>query len=50
LELSAGLYNLFGKRYADPAAEEHRQNGIEQDGRTFRVKVAYHIPFSEDRR
>jgi hypothetical protein len=49
-ELSTGLYNIFGKRYGDPAAEEHRQNGIEQDGRTFRVKVAYHIPFPEDRR
>ncbi len=49
-ELSGGLYNIFGKRYADPGSEEHRQNGIDQDGRTFRLRALYHIPFSEGRR
>jgi outer membrane receptor for ferrienterochelin and colicins len=46
-ELSAGLYNLFDKRYADPGSVEHRQNSLEQDGRTFRVKLVYRIPFLE---
>jgi outer membrane receptor for ferrienterochelin and colicins len=46
-ELSAGLYNIFDKRYSDPGSEEHRQNSLEQDGRTFRVKIAYRIPFEK---
>jgi outer membrane receptor for ferrienterochelin and colicins len=37
-ELSAGIYNLFDTEYAYPAAQEHVQDVIEQDGRTFRVK------------
>jgi outer membrane receptor for ferrienterochelin and colicins len=37
-ELSAGIYNLFDQEYAYPGAEEHIQDVIEQDGRTFRVK------------
>jgi outer membrane receptor for ferrienterochelin and colicins len=41
LELSAGVYDLFDARYADPGAEEHRQTAIEQDRRTFRVKAAW---------
>jgi outer membrane receptor for ferrienterochelin and colicins len=43
VDLSAGLYNLFNKRYADPGSEEHVQSTIEQDGRTFRVKLTYRI-------
>ena len=45
-ELSAGLYNIFDKRYADPGSEEHRQNSLVQDGRTFRVKITYRFPFA----
>lgn len=41
LELSASLYNVFEKRYADPASEEHIQSSMAQDGRSFRVKMAY---------
>ena len=41
LELSASLFNLFDNRYSDPASEEHRQDSIVQNGRTFRVTVAY---------
>ncbi len=50
LELSATAYNLFDKRYGDPAAEEHYQqvngeihtlNTIPQDGRNFRIKLGY---------
>jgi iron complex outermembrane receptor protein len=45
LELSASLYNLLGKRYADSPSEEHFDNStpprhlqaIQQDGRSWRV-------------
>ncbi len=37
--LSASLYNLFDEKYGDPGSTEHLQDTIEQDGRTFRVKV-----------
>jgi outer membrane receptor for ferrienterochelin and colicins len=38
LELSAGVYNLFDERYFDPASADFRQNAIQQDSLTFRVK------------
>lgn len=41
LEFSAGIYNLFDTTYYDPASRFHLQDMIEQDGRTFRVKVTY---------
>ena len=43
LEVSASVYNLFDQRYRDPAASDFTQDSIEQDGRTFRVKLAYHF-------
>ena len=39
LELSASVYNLFDKPYADPAGGEHAQDAIPQDGRNYRVKA-----------
>jgi outer membrane receptor for ferrienterochelin and colicins len=41
LEMSAGVYNLFDKRFYDPASEEHRQDMIRQDGINFRLKLTY---------
>lgn len=41
LELSASMYNIFDKRYADPTSEEHVQRSIAQDERSFRVKATY---------
>lgn len=41
LEVSAALYNLFDREYGDPGSGEHRQDKIEQDGRTFWLKVKY---------
>ncbi len=41
LEVSASVYNLFDRRYADPGAEEHQQDSIPQDERTFRLKLVY---------
>lgn len=41
LEASASVYNLFDKKFSDPASLAHRQETIEQDGRFFRFKLAY---------
>ena len=41
LTLSAHVANLFDNQYGYPAGDEHRQNIIYQDGRTFRVGVQY---------
>ncbi|MCS6805885.1 MAG: TonB-dependent receptor [Acidobacteriota bacterium] len=46
LDVSLGVYNLLNTRYGDPGSEEHRQNVIWQDGRTYRVKLTYR--FSRD--
>ncbi|MBM4031786.1 MAG: TonB-dependent receptor [Planctomycetes bacterium] len=39
LDASLGVYNLFDRRYRDPGSREHRQDAIEQDGRTFRLQI-----------
>ena len=41
MEISASLLNLFNERVADPGSEEHRQDSIIQNGRTFRINVRY---------
>ena len=41
LEVSASIYNLFDQEYRDPGSEEHQQDVIEQDGRSFRLKLTY---------
>ncbi len=41
MELSASIYNLFDKHYADPGAPEHIQDLILQDGRSYRLKLNY---------
>jgi len=41
LEASASIYNLLDKRFDDPATTDHLQNVIPQDGRTYRVQLAY---------
>ncbi len=41
VELSGSIYNLFDQRYGDPGSGEHRQDIIEQDGRTFWLKAKY---------
>jgi iron complex outermembrane receptor protein len=40
-DLSAGLYNLFNKRYADSGGLEHDEASIPQDGRSFQMKLTY---------
>jgi iron complex outermembrane receptor protein len=41
LEFSASVYNVFDERYGVAGAGEHIQQVIEQDGRTFRIKLSY---------
>ena len=41
LDVSAGIYNLLDKTYYQPASNFHFQNAIQQDGRTYRVKLTY---------
>jgi len=43
LDASISVYNVFDKKYGDPGAgpPQHVQDVIEQDGRTFRVKLTY---------
>ncbi len=40
-ELSASIYNVFDRRFADPVGTDLRQDSIVQDGRAFRVKLSY---------
>lgn len=39
--LSLGIYNLFNHRYAIPGGPEHLQDGLQQDGRSYRVKLTF---------
>ena len=41
LEISASVRNLFDKTFSDPGSGEQVQDEIEQDGRTFWLKVKY---------
>jgi outer membrane receptor for ferrienterochelin and colicins len=41
LEISASVYNLFDKLYEDPVSTAYKQDVIEQNGRTFRLKLTY---------
>jgi outer membrane receptor protein involved in Fe transport len=46
-DLSASLYNLFNKQYAESGGFEHLQTSIPQDGRSFRVKLVYRPHLSD---
>jgi outer membrane receptor for ferrienterochelin and colicins len=41
VDVSASVYNLFDKKYADPAAPEHIQSSIGQDGINYRLKMTW---------
>ncbi len=41
LDISASIYNLLDKTYADACGQEFLQDAIRQDGRSFRVKLTY---------
>lgn len=41
LELSVSVYNLLDRSYADPGSEEHVQDAIPQDGRSWRLRLTH---------
>lgn len=41
LDVSVGIFNLFGKRYYQPGSDTNWQNSFEQDGRSARVSFSY---------
>lgn len=41
LTLSASVYNLFDEAFAHPGFQEHVQNELAQDERTYRLKATY---------
>ena len=43
LEFSASIYNIFDRRFSDPATRFHTQDLLERDGRSFRLKMTYHF-------
>jgi outer membrane receptor protein involved in Fe transport len=43
LDISANVDNLFDKRYADSGSLETQEISIEQDGRSFRIKLTYNF-------
>jgi len=43
LDLSAGVYNLFGKKYYDPPSTAVSLDSIQQDGRTLQLKMTWAV-------
>lgn len=41
VEFSASMYNVLNRHYLDPASQFHVQDVLQQDGRSFRLKVTY---------
>jgi outer membrane receptor protein involved in Fe transport len=41
LELTASVYNVLDRQILEPAPLELMQSLVQQDGRTFQVKLAY---------
>jgi iron complex outermembrane receptor protein len=39
MEIQVGIYNLFDTEYGHPGFGEHAQDIIEQDGRTFGIRL-----------
>jgi outer membrane receptor for ferrienterochelin and colicins len=44
LYLSAGIFNIFNRRYSDPGGSEHASDALLQDGRSFRIGLDYAFP------
>jgi outer membrane receptor for ferrienterochelin and colicins len=42
-DLSASLYNLLNKKYADPGRPEDPEDTIRQDGRSFRIGATFKL-------
>ncbi len=44
LRVVGNISNLFNHEYGDPASDQHRQDTIPQNGRTFRIGVRWTLP------
>jgi len=42
-DISATLYNLLDKKYYDPPSTAVSEKAIQQDGRSFRVNITWHL-------
>ena len=42
-DISASCYNAFDQKWYSSASVDHRMESIEQDGRSFRLKVSYRL-------
>jgi iron complex outermembrane receptor protein len=43
MDVSASIFNLFDARYGVPGSDEHLEDVIQQDHRSFRVKTTLHF-------
>ena len=43
IDISASVYNLLNSAIYDPGAEQHIQDLLRQDGRTFRVQLIFRL-------
>ncbi|HEY2820834.1 MAG TPA: TonB-dependent receptor [Candidatus Acidoferrum sp.] len=43
LDVSASIYNLLDKKYFNPGPPEDMEDALQQDGRTFRIKLINHF-------
>jgi iron complex outermembrane receptor protein len=43
VDISASLYNLFDESYSFPGSDEHVQDKIQQDGRSYRFKLTWRL-------
>ena len=43
MDLSASAYNLLNSAIYDPGAEQHLENLLRQDGRTFRIQLTFRL-------
>ena len=41
MDVSGSVYNILNKKYFDPGRPEDVQDGIQQDGRNFRMKLTW---------
>jgi outer membrane receptor for ferrienterochelin and colicins len=39
LDLAGSVFNVLNKKYFDPGRPEDPENAIQQDGRSFRIKI-----------
>jgi outer membrane receptor protein involved in Fe transport len=42
-ELAGTVSNLFNEQDADPASDQHLQDSIPQNGRTFRISLRWKL-------